>query len=116
MISTLIGISLLALSTAIPTLHQGRFYYNGRTVDNEKITEDDKSYTFTQQLDHFDRQDSTTFEQRYFLNTTYWKGSDNGAPVFFCVGGEGPPLDYTVCVFFIFLCGGTKLALCHFLV
>lgn len=35
---------------------------------------------------------------RYFYNTTYWKGADSNAPVFLCVGGEGPPLDYLVLV------------------
>lgn len=32
------------------------------------------------------------------MNTTYWKGPDRDAPVFLCVGGEGPPLDYMVLV------------------
>lgn len=93
---------MLALSNAIPTMHQGRFYYNGHTMSDEKsvAADDDKSYSMTQQLDHFNRQDTTTFEQRYFLNTTYWKGPSDAAPVFFCVGGEGPPLDYTVCIIF----------------
>ena len=49
-----------------------------------------------QKVDHFDRFNLDTFEQRYFVNDTYWKGPDSGAPVFFCVGGEGPPLDSTV--------------------
>lgn len=36
---------------------------------------------------------AATFKQRYFINTTYWLGPESGAPVFLCVGGEGPPLD-----------------------
>ena len=51
-----------------------------------------------QDLDHFNRQISVTFKQRYFLNDTFWTGSSSGAPVFLCVGGEGPPLDWTVLV------------------
>ena len=35
--------------------------------------------------------------QAYYVNDTFWKpGSD--APVFLCVGGEGPPLDGSVVV------------------
>jgi serine protease 16 len=48
---------------------------------------------FTQRVDHFDRLSTATFEQRYFVNETFWAGADTGAPVFMCVGGEGPPLD-----------------------
>ncbi len=55
-------------------------------------------YFFSQKLDHFDRSNLATFEQRYFVNTTYWKGAESGAPVFLCVGGEGPPLTYMVLV------------------
>jgi thymus-specific serine protease len=55
-------------------------------------------YFMDQQVDHFDRSNNNTFQQRYFVNTTYWKGPDSGAPVFLCVGGEGPPLDYLVLV------------------
>jgi hypothetical protein len=49
-----------------------------------------------QSLDHFNRQDSRTFQQRFFVNDAYWKGVESNAPVFLCVGGEGPPLDRTV--------------------
>ncbi len=47
---------------------------------------------FTQQLDHFDASASRTWQQAYYVNDTYWvPGSD--APVYLCVGGEGPALD-----------------------
>lgn len=48
-----------------------------------------------QKLDHFDRTNPKTFEQRYFLNDTWFDGS---GPVFLCVGGEGPALDASVLV------------------
>ena len=51
------------------------------------------SYFVTQRLDHFDGSNPTTFQQRYFVNTSFWDGSGN---VFLCVGGEGPALDETV--------------------
>ena len=43
----------------------------------------------TQRIDHFSP-DSRTFQQRYFINTTFYEA---GGPIFLCVGGEGPPLD-----------------------
>jgi hypothetical protein len=52
---------------------------------------------FTQKQDHFDTTNTQTWQQAYYVNATYWTpGSD--APVFLCVGGEGPPLDGSVVV------------------
>mmetsp|Transcript_7099 Transcript_7099/g.11278 ORF Transcript_7099/g.11278 Transcript_7099/m.11278 type:complete len:485 (-) Transcript_7099:656-2110(-) len=45
--------------------------------------------------DHFDPFNIDTWQQGYFVNDTYWKGAESGAPVFLCVGGEGPELDAT---------------------
>jgi len=46
----------------------------------------------TQPQDHFDAANTKTWQQAYFVNDTFFsRGSD--APVFLCVGGEGPPLD-----------------------
>eukprot|EP00929_Paragymnodinium_shiwhaense_P018033 TRINITY_DN12798_c0_g1_i1.p1 TRINITY_DN12798_c0_g1~~TRINITY_DN12798_c0_g1_i1.p1 ORF type:complete len:541 (+),score=102.48 TRINITY_DN12798_c0_g1_i1:88-1623(+) len=43
-------------------------------------------------LDHFNESDTQTWKQAYYVNDTFWvPGSD--APVFLCVGGEGPFLD-----------------------
>lgn len=48
-------------------------------------------YTTTLQ-DHFDTSNVATWQQAYFVNDTFWlPGSD--APVFLCVGGEGPALE-----------------------
>jgi len=45
-----------------------------------------------QRQDHFDGSNPSTWQQAYYVNDTFWKpGSD--APVFLCVGGEGPPMD-----------------------
>lgn len=47
-----------------------------------------KEQYFTQKLDHFDRQETRTWKQRYFMNDTFWNPDDAG-PIFFQVGGEG---------------------------
>lgn len=41
--------------------------------------------TFTQPLDHFDKENTFTFEQRYWVNTQFYKA---GGPVFLLDGGE----------------------------
>eukprot|EP01013_Petalomonas_cantuscygni_P042325 TRINITY_DN7618_c0_g2_i1.p1 TRINITY_DN7618_c0_g2~~TRINITY_DN7618_c0_g2_i1.p1 ORF type:complete len:497 (+),score=93.47 TRINITY_DN7618_c0_g2_i1:61-1551(+) len=41
--------------------------------------------------DHFDGTNTNTWLQAYYVNDTFWKGDVN-APVFICMGGEGPPL------------------------
>lgn len=46
----------------------------------------------TQPQDHFDSANARTWQQAYYVNDTFFeRGSD--APVFLCVGGEGPPID-----------------------
>eukprot|EP00658_Telonema_sp_P-2_P037547 TRINITY_DN2699_c0_g1_i1.p1 TRINITY_DN2699_c0_g1~~TRINITY_DN2699_c0_g1_i1.p1 ORF type:complete len:518 (-),score=124.16 TRINITY_DN2699_c0_g1_i1:465-2018(-) len=46
----------------------------------------------TQAQDHFDLSNKRTWQQAYYVNDTFFTpGSD--APVFLCVGGEGPPID-----------------------
>lgn len=59
-------------------------------------TDDVEEQFMEQRLDHFDRQESRTFSQRYFINKKYWAGANSDAPVFLCVCGEGPPVDSTV--------------------
>mmetsp|Transcript_17151 Transcript_17151/g.33606 ORF Transcript_17151/g.33606 Transcript_17151/m.33606 type:complete len:488 (-) Transcript_17151:124-1587(-) len=46
--------------------------------------------------DHFDGSNDNLWQQEYFVNDTFWKGPSSGAPVFLCVGGEGPALDDSV--------------------
>jgi serine protease 16 len=47
----------------------------------------------TQRQDNFDGSNTNTWQQAYYVNDTYWRGASSGAPVFLCVGGEGPALD-----------------------
>ena len=38
-----------------------------------------------------------TFNQRYFVNDTFFVRGSN-APVFMCIGGEGTPIDWMILV------------------
>jgi hypothetical protein len=44
---------------------------------------------FEQRVDHFDALSDATWQQRYFVNATFWEGGGRVGPVFLCVGGEG---------------------------
>lgn len=46
----------------------------------------------SQRQDHFDRQNLNRWQQRFFVNDTFFDRSNPNAPVFLCVGGEGAPL------------------------
>lgn len=45
-----------------------------------------------QRQDHFDANNNNTWRQAYYVNDTFWQPGSQ-APVFLCVGGEGPRLD-----------------------
>ncbi len=92
-----IVLSTLSVVYAIPQLHQGKFIYDtpSKAPIVGDIIEDQYERFMPQKLDHFNRQLDTVFKQRFFVNTTFWKG-DTDAPIFLCVGGEGPPLDRSV--------------------
>lgn len=44
---------------------------------------------FNQTLDHFNAYGQQTFAQRYLLNSTFWGGAAERAPLFFFTGAEG---------------------------
>ena len=45
---------------------------------------------FKQTVDHFNAYNTpTTFNQRWFYDTTYWNGAHNNGPFLFQAGGEG---------------------------
>jgi hypothetical protein len=46
----------------------------------------------TQPQDHFDTSNKKSWQQAYYVNDTFWAPGSN-APIFLCVGGEGPALD-----------------------
>lgn len=95
------ALAVAPLASALPVRNQGKMIYGNGLEKSWTVPAPEDSpfdYYFDQRLDHFDRSNGATFQQRYFVNTTYWKGPDSNAPVFLCVGGEGPPLDYLVLV------------------
>lgn len=48
-----------------------------------------ETHNYTQVLDHFSFvSESRTFQQRYFLNKTFWGGPLNNSPIFVCMGEE----------------------------
>lgn len=55
-----------------------------------------ESHNYTQILDHFTfvSEGSRTFQQRYFVNKTYWGGPMSNSPIFVCLGGEGAIEDF----------------------
>ena len=50
----------------------------------------------SQRQDHFDRQNTRRWQQRFLVNDTYFDRSRADAPIFLCVGGEGRPLSAMV--------------------
>lgn len=77
--------SSLASANALPTRFKSGLDTN---LDSIKSSHD---YYLDQKIDHFDRSNKEVFGQRYFVNDTYWNGD---GPVFLCVGGEGPPMNW----------------------
>jgi len=45
-------------------------------------------YYTEQVIDHFSPDSKGTFKQKYYVNSTNWKG--DGSPIFLILGGEGP--------------------------
>lgn len=51
-------------------------------------TQDTDYKWFTQRLDHFDMQNNSTFQQRYWVNDQYWNKENGGGPLFLYLCGE----------------------------
>ncbi|ULT79492.1 hypothetical protein L5515_016126 [Caenorhabditis briggsae] len=89
----------LAVDSKLPPFFLGKI--NGQTVLNHHLNRhlvtdgasvfDDYPYlqvhNFTQKLDHFDRYNTKTWNQKYFYNPKY---SRNNSIIFLMIGGEGP--------------------------
>ncbi|PIC15148.1 hypothetical protein B9Z55_022237 [Caenorhabditis nigoni] len=89
----------LAVDSKLPPFFLGKI--NGQTVLNHHLNRqfvtndasvfDDypylQVYNFTQKLDHFDRFNTRTWNQKYFYNPKY---SRNNSIIFLMIGGEGP--------------------------
>lgn len=63
-----------------------------RRTRKDALKEFPKAEYVTQRQDHFDTSNPATWWQAYYVNDTFWKAGSQ-APVFLCVGGEGPVLD-----------------------
>mmetsp|Transcript_39632 Transcript_39632/g.112375 ORF Transcript_39632/g.112375 Transcript_39632/m.112375 type:complete len:514 (-) Transcript_39632:108-1649(-) len=89
--------SLAAAATAAPDPHAIPERY--RSMDSQvrpargaRAGEYPAPRFVTQRLDHFDGSNLKRWQQAYYVNDKAWKRGSS-APVFLCVGGEGPPLD-----------------------
>ena len=51
----------------------------------------------SQKLDHFDGSNLARWEQRYWVNASFFEAGGDG-PVFLCVGGESDPMDDDIVV------------------
>lgn len=111
--------SLFQYLLSLPQFYQGHFIHHAEDIqhfnldavgDSNKhhliqLTIDEYEGFFTQNIDHFNREYNGTFQQRYFINQTYWNNriisddvQDDHQVVFLCIGGEGPALDKSVLV------------------
>jgi len=82
----------------IPLFHKGRpkgGFVGAPYVDPKQNLEAAEPQWFTQRLNHFDDQDTHTWQQRYFVNASLL--GVNG-PVFLMIGGEGPLSAFWVAV------------------
>ena len=94
----MMNLTLLLLATLVAHISSLSQKFRSQSQYVESIVIENKfAQTFSQRLDHFDRQNNITFNQRYFINDTFWKGNVD-SPVFMCVGGEGPPIDYAILI------------------
>ena len=50
----------------------------------------DSILSMPQRLNHFDPLNNMTWQQRYFVNESYWTDKATKGPVFLMLGGEGP--------------------------
>lgn len=62
------------------------------TVSSPTVSNDFKTYFYTQTLDHFNYgpHSYATFKQRYLINYKYWGGAKANSPIFVYFGAEAP--------------------------
>ena len=65
---------------------------------NSDITYPSPQVFANQRQDHFSGDNANVWGQYYYVNDTFWKGATSNAPIFLCVGGEGPAFDGSVVV------------------
>ncbi|XP_071327989.1 thymus-specific serine protease [Trachinotus anak] len=75
-------------------LHRAKQHLLIHTVNGQQPLQHVKEGRIHQPLDHFNRQDTSTFPQKFFVNEAYWQRPDG--PVFLFIGGEGPIFEFDV--------------------
>lgn len=73
-----------------PLFHNGRpkgGFLGNPYVDPRMNLKAAEPQWFKQKLNHFDEQDMTTWQQKYYVNASVF---GIGGPVFLMIGGEGP--------------------------
>lgn len=93
------SVLLLVLALTAVTLTQAKIYkstYKGSLnhrfhQQNHLLAATDAAPAqyFTQNLDHYDQTNTQTFQQKYYVNDS-WFVADSNQPVWFILGGEGP--------------------------
>ena len=107
--TSLTFISLLVLCTLYPgTPSAARFGHTNFHTELERqyelglrqrpsVSGNVQAFTITQPLDHFDRLNTATYEQTYWVSEQWWSGASS-SPVFLYLGGEweegGGTLEY----------------------
>lgn len=74
MFSSLVtALGLITATNALPVRQGGDLYYEGATWNAKGVSHlsDTHDYYFEQRLDHFDRENADTFQQRYFIFVSY---------------------------------------------
>lgn len=81
---------LLCSATGVRLFHAGRPSGGFLSPPPTSIPPQDlpKEQYFTQKLDHFDAVNTSTWQQRYFTNDSFW--NKGVGPIFLMIGGEGP--------------------------
>jgi pimeloyl-ACP methyl ester carboxylesterase len=70
---------------SLGTLYRKK-WFNSR-INQAAPVKDVKEFWFEQKLDHFNPTNIKTWQQRYFVNDTFYKP---GGPILLMIGGEGP--------------------------
>lgn len=86
-------VTLIAVANALPQRFRDQYIFGTESSNATAFLKVGRvvEKTIEQPVNHFNPQGSPVFNQRYFVDETYWERSPN-SPVFMCVGGEGPPL------------------------
>jgi len=91
-------VALLVLA-AVSEARRHHLYYGMGVNRNVRNSNPDIFKWFDQRNNHFDKQEVSTWKQRYIVNQTFWRG--NGYPIFVMLGGEGPLSDVELAGYFI---------------